>query len=1157
MASRLHPSDARGAPLLRGRTRRFFSKACFAFLLAALTTFVRAASAKKPFDISAGPAPETLKQFSAQIGPDERLLYAVASVNGVNTRAVKGELTAREALERMLVNTGLRIVEDAESGALMVVRVSGPDDPRPPSEPNSRSTEPSAHSSSMKRKTPIALLAGWFALALTPGQTAQSATPGTDAHAAIDRGVLTGTVINVATGRTLEGARVAIGGTDRATYTDSQGVYRFDNLPPGAVTIAVSYTGLNTQQVFAEVSGGQNRRDVGLTSDIYTLGKFVVAGEREGNAEAVTLQRLSAGIKNVISTDAFGSLAGNPADLLIRLPGVEGVSSGGDFRYVRIRGMHYNLNTVTMDGNRIADAAGATTREVQFQTVGSDTIERVEVIKSPTPDMDADSIGGAVNMVSKSAFDSSPERRIRASVAAVWRPWDERSRSSAPLNYALSYSEVFGGKLGVSLNFGYRPHFGPIDRTNQQHQQLPDGVDGPAYTHNFQWEDRRLNRTRTGGGVRLDYKLSDTTRFFLNATHDKHTATNYNSRAQLTTAQSVATQAANGSFTGNGAIVPGYTDDFTEARPLNSSRLRLTSITNNKNGTTSHIQAGGVHHYRTIDIDYDLYKSASKSYYPGNREITYGMRGVGFTISREADNYFPEVNFVSGPDVTRLDSYTENTYLIERETSWDVYRGASFNAKKNFSLPVPTYIKAGVRLREQTRRLRASTYEASYVGPDGVMGVNRATGLNDDNLAQFGLANRGDPGTELSRYPLVPFAAFHGVDDAGAFDRALRETPQYFTEDVEGNLSSGLTGNQDFKETISAYYIMGHVDLGALSVMGGVRVETTEVEGEGALVTVTPEERARRAAWVGPVTDAELSRRTLAEFSGRQRRKGESRDVFPGVHLKYEPLPKLITRLSYSTNIGRPSIGQLIPRTSVNYENNTLSSNNPDLRAQYADNFDLALEYYFEPAGVVSIGAFAKEIKRFIYTSGGAVISEGQDNGFNGDYADFTHTTQYNGGSAKIKGLEFNYSQQFTFLPGFWSGFGAFANYTRLDAAGNYGTGEAISLTPTNEVPGFNPINANVGVSYIRDRLSLRFQVNHRGRYLSTYNSNRSRLQYTVARTTLDIKTVYQISRHFELYLDLLNALNEPDARVEFHGGRPGMQHLMSPQLFFGINARL
>jgi len=100
---------------------------------------------------------------------------------------------------------------------------------------------------------------------------------------------------------------------------------------------------------------------------------------------------------------------------------------------------------------------------------------------------------------------------------------------------------------------------------------------------------------------------------------------------------------------------------------------------------------------------------------------------------------------------------------------------------------------------------------------------------------------------------------------------------------------------------------------------------------------------------------------------------------------------------------------------------------------------------------VVTVGAFLKEIKDFIYTAGGTTIPSGADNGFDGEYAGFTYTTQFNGGAAKVKGLEFSYSQQFTFLPGFWNGFGAFFNATVMRAEGNYGAGNAIAQVQSSD----------------------------------------------------------------------------------------------------------
>jgi TonB-dependent receptor len=347
-------------------------------------------------------------------------------------------------------------------------------------------------------------------------------------------------------------------------------------------------------------------------------------------------------------------------------------------------------------------------------------------------------------------------------------------------------------------------------------------------------------------------------------------------------------------------------------------------------------------------------------------------------------------------------------------------------------------------------------------------------------------------------------------------------------------------------------------------------VETTKTKGTGALQLVTAEEKARRAAFDAangaptsdPKYDAEIRRRNLEEYGRRLTARGDYTTVLPGVHLKYSPMERLVTRASWATNIGRPAINQLIPRTTANLDNLTLSTSNPSLKPQKADNFDITTEYYFEPSGVISAGVFLKQMKNFIYTQGGIIVPTGADNGFGGDYAGYQLTTQRNGGSAKVKGLELNYSQQFTFLPGIWRGLGAFANLTRMEAEGNYGTGAALgtgtaALIPTSKIAGFNPMNANLGVSYIQGKVSVRFQYNIRGRYLATFNANESRQIYNARRETLDIKTVYHFSRRFDAYLDVVNALKASDRQAEFNGGRPQTIGYMTPQLLMGINARL
>ncbi|MEY4940726.1 MAG: hypothetical protein RIQ93_2461 [Verrucomicrobiota bacterium] len=1014
--------------------------------------------------------------------------------------------------------------------------------------------------SKYKNCLPYALLLGWLAIGLTPFQITYGASNAPAAQAGTS--TLIGTVTNTATSRTLEGARVVLVGTGRETSTDITGTYRFSNLAPGTVTISVSYTGLKTAEMPVTVAGESSRQDVGLTSDIYTLSKFVVSSEREGNAQAITLQRLSTGVKSIVSADAFGGLAGNPADLAVRLPGVEGEAVGGDFRYIRIRGMSQNLSTISQDGNRIADAASAgSSREFQFQTVGSDSVERIEVVKSPTPDMDGDSIGGNVNLVSKSAFDSSGERRIGLSAGTIWRAFDPRKDRPVP-SYSFSYSEVFAKKIAVSVNLGYRIHEVLYSANGFGREQLASGLTGPAYTYSVGPSDQTFSRTREGGGIKLDYKLNDNIRFYVNGTFNKHLehglfdGNTY--AATWQTNQVVATRDATGALTGTGGIVPGYTDQVTDVRPVAASSLTLASTEAYKEGQTQTVSFGGKHRYSSLEIDYDLYQSKSKSNYANNATMNWSMRGIGFRISRtDTDN--PTITQTGGPDYRNLNNYDQNVYTKSRSAGWDQYEGASLNVKKQIQTVVPTYIKMGLRLRDQNRELRNTTRRYSYVGPDGVMGINPATGLNDDNLAQFGVAYAKWPNDRaLGGYPTdlpFPVKPNEGQDNLRV-EKILAQRPQDFRQQIANDVSGELAGNQSFEEKINGYYMMGSVDLGKLTITGGVRVETTKTDGEGALQIITPEEKARRAAWVGVVTDAEQFRRTTEEYGRRQKAKGDYRTVFPGLHFKFEPLPRLVTRLSYATNIGRPAIGQLIPRTTANIDSLTVSTSNPSLKPQYANNFDATAEYYFEPSGVVSVGVFLKEMKNFIYTLGGQIVAAGVDNGFGGEYAGYTLTSQRNGGSAKVKGIELSYSQQFTFLPGFWSGLGAFANSTHMSAEGNYGNGNATTLAVVDKIAGFNPFVANLGVSYIKDRVSVRFQYNMRGRYLGTYSANESRQVYLKARDTLDIKTVYHFSKRFDVYLDVVNLFETPDRWTEFNGGRPNSIGHLTRQILMGVNSR-
>jgi iron complex outermembrane recepter protein len=273
------------------------------------------------------------------------------------------------------------------------------------------------------------------------------------------------------------------------------------------------------------------------------------------------------------------------------------------------------------------------------------------------------------------------------------------------------------------------------------------------------------------------------------------------------------------------------------------------------------------------------------------------------------------------------------------------------------------------------------------------------------------------------------------------------------------------------------------------------------------------------------------------------------------LHLKYTPTRNLVGRLSYSKNIGRPGIGDVVPRTTVDDVDRDITATNPGLLPQIANNYDASVEYYLEPAGVISVGVFQKDISRCIYTAGGATVGTGADNGFGGNYAGYELITSYNGGNAKVKGIEVNYNQQLTFLRGKWAGFGVHATYTRMQSKGQYSNGGV--LTSTNEVPGFNPFIANAGISYIRGRATVRLQYNYTDAFLRAFSANISRLQYNIPRRTVDLRTRFSLTRRTDVYFDVTNIFNEPDSGSVFFGNRPRQIKRMSPLVSFGLNARL
>ena len=210
----------------------------------------------------------------------------------------------------------------------------------------------------------------------------------------------------------------------------------------------------------------------------------------------------------------------------------------------------------------------------------------------------------------------------------------------------------------------------------------------------------------------------------------------------------------------------------------------------------------------------------------------------------------------------------------------------------------------------------------------------------------------------------------------------------------------------------------------------------------------------------------------------------------------------------------------------MNEEKEIITANNVGLAPQWGDSFNVGLEYYFEPAGVVSVGAFHTKIKDFIFSKTNNV-GNGADNGFDGLYPGYELRTKDNGGAATIKGIELNYNQQLVFLPGWLSGLSVFGNYTQLKTNGDYG---GTSASPVTELAGFVPKSANIGIALTRWGLDIRLKSTYKGKWLTGYSTNAGAVRYTHARSNLDLNILYRFNPRYSVYFDWANIENEAEA---------------------------
>ncbi len=1149
---------------LRPVTRPVWFVLAWAYLQFCAPWLAGGEAPRTPFFIAGGDAALTLRQLSRQA--PESIVFPIDLVHGIQTQPVQGNFTAREAAERMTAGTDLFVSQDPQTGALLIGRSGRPETDSTQSPPS-----PPASPSPMKPKTLFGALRVWLGLALTPASIA-TAAEGTPPPS----GTLTGRVSNLATGKYLNNARVALRGADQVVFTDAFGTYRLVNVPAGPAVLDVFYTDLDPQEIaFNVTTGATAERNIELTSrsryggdDVLKLDAFVVAAAQETDSQAIALneQRFSPNLKNVMAADSFGDVLGSSVGEFLKfLPGVALEEGGNEVGGVSIRGAGGRRTTYTSDGMPLATANDGSSRNTDLVMLALDSISRLEVTKVPTPATPADSLSGSVNMVNKSAFEYKRARfdyglnlignGDHLTLRKTPQSYGDRRELKTKPGFNFTYVLPWKRNFGIILSGVHSDKYSESALATKAPEAAGTGTGASIarpYLRAFTLTHSPKNLTRTSFTAKADWRVTPFSVLSLSAQVNR-SESNQGTNTWVFNAGNVGTPSVTGG-------VPLSFDEASTVGTTGRGAVTLTSATTLRR--------------RSIDS-----LNLSYRFDDGRWKIDAGLNGsesergrVGGTLSSLSATLFAapniRVSLLEIDDVRpgrfqvfdnanrEIDSYDINNYRLNTVTevlsdkNRTTLRAGNLSAKRRLTLfRFPAAIQGGGLWQENTLDSRIVTAPLTYAGPDG----NTAT---PDSVAPFAtqvFRNMDD----YFGYRAAPWFSPERTLDA------YRKNPALFVQTPAQVLNAAtaiINGSEWIRETISALYLQGEARLfrSRLQLLAGVRYEKTDDDGlgpvydptavflrdaQGRFVRSTAGARIRRpeAGAAGSMQELQLIRKE------RGYRASRSYDgYYPSLHLTFAARENLLLRAAYARTYSRPDFGDIVPNTTINEADltaeqiaanpdlirGTITVNNIALKPWTADNFDLSAEYYTTRGGLISAGVFRKEIKDFFGTGVKvATLEDLAELGLDPAYVNWNISSKFNAGDARISGAEFEVRHSLAFLGPRGRYFNVFANGTYLRLQGER---EADFTT-------FVPKSANWGISFNWQRLQLGARWNYRGLRKGAAQPafGPDAYNYSPASTRLDLSAAYQVSRRLTVSASVNNVSYVRERSIRYGSATP------------------
>ncbi|MDN3595618.1 TonB-dependent receptor [Zunongwangia endophytica] len=909
------------------------------------------------------------------------------------------------------------------------------------------------------------------------------------------------------TGIYVPGAAVMIQDLNKGTTTDFDGNFTLVEIPEGSYTVTVKYLGYEDLNEEVNITANKTLSlNLVLNSATTTLDAVqILGGGLSAQARALNAQKNKQNITNIVSTDQIGKFPdANIGDAVKRIPGITMQVDQGEARNIIVRGLAPQLNSVTLNGSRIPSAEGDN-RNVQMDLIPSDMIQTIEVSKAVTPDMDADALGGSVNLITRAAPD---DFRLSATLGSGLNfITDKRILSGSFLVGDRTKDGKFGYMISASINdndFGsdnveaewsdeFEYNTGTLDENGDE---ILESVDVNPYASAFEIRKYLVQRVRRSFSANLNYDFNDNNSIYLKSM--------YNWRDDRENRYAYASEILDGDDIGAG--------DYT-VNNRNLVRFPAEAERETKGGVPGgriqnrrledqrmqNYTLGGNHLFGNLKFDWmGAYAKASEER-PNERYISWETE---YMVNNGTNPEEPLQTPVGNPSPSdfELKEITEEYQFTEEE---DINVFANFELPADFFNTGKGIVKFGVRGRFKNKNRDNNFFE--YDPESGFESMAETDIIRHDG-DDFLAGDQYRPGFFTS-------PEFLGDLDLNSDQFSSEDLPEEYLQE-----------NFKAEENVYAGYIMANQNLSdRFSILAGVRLEATNITSTGNELIFNE--------------DGDFEGATSVE------EKSDYTNILPGVHLKYDLTNNTILRFAWTNTLARPNYIDLVPYRAVNNEDEEISIGNTNLNPSTSMNFDFMAEYYFKSVGIVSGGVFYKDIEDFVYT----YISEDQATGYD-------VFQPLNGDDANIYGAEISFQRQLNFLPGFAKNFGIFLNYTYLHSEANGIRNEDGDLREDDlSLPGSSPNMFNGSLSYSDKRFSARFSANFSDAYLDELGGNAFEDRYYDEQLFLDFNISYSINKNLRIFSSLNNITNQPLRYYQGVSDRTMQMEYYSQRLTVGL----